>query len=101
MLSILSWLAATLAVIGTVLNVYKKRSGFLIWILTNGFFVVYNYGLKAYAQAALFAVYTGISLWGFIRWGRSNPKGKTSTSDEIEPWPLGKPRHEPKRYWGW
>lgn len=71
MVSIVSWLAAALAVTGNVLVIWKSRWGYVLWLMSNGYYIWYNWRLGSSAQAALFVVYTGLSVWGFIRWRTS------------------------------
>ncbi len=62
------WVVAGVALVGVVLNIYKRRSCFLVWIFTNGAWCWYDFSLGAFAQSFLFLVYLGLSVWGFFRW---------------------------------
>ena len=63
-----SWLISALALVGVVLNIYKIRYCFWIWLCTNSFFCVLDFAAGLYAQAALFAVYAVLAVWGLVRW---------------------------------
>ena len=62
------WLVAVSSVVGNIANIYKKRWGFAVWAVGNVAWVVYDAYLGAWAQAALFVVYFGLAVWGFLRW---------------------------------
>jgi nicotinamide riboside transporter PnuC len=65
--------------IGTILNVYKKRICFYFWLVGNISLCVINFYTGSYAQALLWGVYAGISIWGLIQWG----KPEAETKEEI------------------
>ena len=65
---ILTWVAAVLAIVGVILNVRLRIEGFYFWIATNIIWVVIDIQRGIYAQAALFAVYTVLSVWGIVCW---------------------------------
>jgi len=67
-----TWLLTIASVIGTVANIKKKRWCFYVWFLTNLAWVVVNIMIGLYSAAALFAVYTGLAIWGIISWGKKN-----------------------------
>ena len=62
------WLITIFSLIGTILNIKKKRICFWIWLFTNATWCVYDFRIGAYAQSALFLVYTGLALWGIVEW---------------------------------
>ena len=62
------WIITALSITGTVLNIKKKRICFIIWIVSNSFLTIYNWHIFEPAQAALFAVYFGLSVWGVCKW---------------------------------
>ncbi len=68
------WCNTVLAIVGTYLNTLQKRIGFLIWMLTNSVFLGYNFYIHAYHQTALFTVYLGLAIFGWISWGKSAKK---------------------------
>ena len=67
-MTMLSWIVAGLSLTGTWLNIKKRRVCFVIWAFTNGFWVIYDLTIGAYAQAALFAVYFGLAIYGLREW---------------------------------
>jgi hypothetical protein len=64
------WLLAAAAIAGVVLNNFRRRECFLIWMVTNATWMIYDWSLGAQAQAAMFGVYLGLSIWGWFQWGK-------------------------------
>lgn len=63
-----SWILALIAIIGVILNIQKKPSGFIFYTISNIGWVLVNMHHKLYAQVFLFAVFTGLSLYGWYSW---------------------------------
>lgn len=63
-----TWAVTVASIIGTVANIYKKQWCFLIWLATNGIWMVVDFMAGMYAQAFLFAVYVCLAVWGLIKW---------------------------------
>ena len=72
MISEISWVVTVMSIVGVVLNIKKKKSCFVIWSGTNGFWAVYDFYIGAYAQSALFTVYFVLAIYGLIEWGGSH-----------------------------
>lgn len=66
----MSWAVSGLALIGVVLNIYKRKECFIIWTFTNLFWFIYDYSIGAYAQSALFFVYFVLAIWGLVKWNK-------------------------------
>jgi nicotinamide riboside transporter PnuC len=66
----LYWIITAMSVTGVVLNVKKRRICFLVWIVANGGWIFVNLRHGIYAQAGLFVIYTGLSIWGWFEWGK-------------------------------
>jgi len=62
------WLFAFIAIIGVVLNIRKKASGFIFYTISNVGWVVINIQHEIYAQAFLFFVFTILSSYGWYDW---------------------------------
>jgi len=67
----MTWILTILSIIGVILNIKKKRLCFLIWAITNFGWMVVDWRAGLPAQAALFAVYLGLALWGLWEWRKS------------------------------
>jgi nicotinamide riboside transporter PnuC len=62
------WAVTILSIVGVVLNIKKRKECFFIWAFTNAAWCIYDFVIGAYAQAALFAVYFVLAIWGLIEW---------------------------------
>lgn len=70
----LSWFVTIASITGTVANACKKRWGFLIWMFTNTFWIIYDIHYGLYAQASLYVVNFILAVTGFILWGKQAKK---------------------------
>ncbi|MDD3553657.1 MAG: nicotinamide mononucleotide transporter [Deltaproteobacteria bacterium] len=66
----ISWFLTFLSIVGAVMNVRKMRSSFAVYTIANMGWVAVDIYYGVYAQAALFVVFTVISIWGWLAWGR-------------------------------
>ncbi len=64
------WIITGLSIVGVILNIHKRPEGFAVWIVTNSCWMAIDWHKGIYPQAALFAVYLVLSVWGLIRWKR-------------------------------
>lgn len=62
------WAITAMSLIGVVLNIHHKRSCFIIWGVTNFAWCVIDARHGIYSQAALQAVYLGLSFYGYRKW---------------------------------
>ena len=69
----MDWVVATIAVVGVIYNVRKKRLCFIFWLFTNGFWFVRNIVKGEYAQAVTFAIFFGVCIYGIYAWGPRRP----------------------------
>ncbi|MEW5772979.1 MAG: nicotinamide mononucleotide transporter [Thermodesulfobacteriota bacterium] len=72
-LDVFTWLLTCTSVTAVVLNIKKKRVCFLVFLAANSGWIAVNLLKGIPAQATLFVIYSGLSLWGFIEWGRNPP----------------------------
>lgn len=68
MIELLTWVVTVASLVGTVLNIKKRRECFAVWLVTNAAWTAYDGYIGAYAQAVLFAVYTVLAVWGLLEW---------------------------------
>ncbi len=68
MSEVITWSLTCTSILGAVLNVKKRRSGFIAYTVANVGWVAVDIYYGVYAQAALFIVFTGLSVWGLITW---------------------------------
>ena len=54
---------------GNILIMFKKKSGWLIWILGNILWIVYNFISEFnFPMVLMYLVYIALNVMGFIRW---------------------------------
>ena len=68
MFSNMMWIVTGASLIGTVLNIKRKRICFLIWFFTNAIWAIYDLSIGAYPQSVLFAIYWLLAVWGLLEW---------------------------------
>ena len=69
-----SWIVTIASVTGTTANACKKCWGFVIWMLTNTFWVIYDVHFGLFPQAALYVVNFALAVTGFVLWGKKKTK---------------------------
>lgn len=70
------WFMSLVCVIGSVLNVKKMSMSFVLWTISNIFWLAYDIYFKAYARSILDLVNLATSTWGIITWVRDERSGK-------------------------
>jgi nicotinamide riboside transporter PnuC len=71
------WLLTAASIMGVVLNNYRRRECFIIWIVANSSWMLYDWSIGAREQAVMFAVYLILSVWGFFQWGERKERRNT------------------------
>jgi nicotinamide riboside transporter PnuC len=66
----MSWLLTILSITGVILNTYKNKWCFVIWLITNISWSLYNLYHKMYSQSFLFFVYFMLAIYGLIKWSK-------------------------------
>lgn len=69
--TIITWSLTLLSILGAILNIKKRRSGFAVYTVANAGWIIVDIYHGIYAQAALFVIFTFLSVWGWIEWGRN------------------------------
>lgn len=78
MILTLSIIALIFSLVGNILVNFKKKLGFIIWTISNVFWIVVNFiGDMNYPQVIMYLVYAGLNVQGYVNWSRSkiNKKG--------------------------
>ena len=76
-MSILQIIIVIVALLGAFLNARKNVYGFCLWLISNGYWGIHNICIKEYAQAFLYFVFLGISIYGIYKWqGKADGKGQ-------------------------
>lgn len=65
-----TWLLTAMSILGAYLNVKKKRISFLLYTIANIGWILTNLYFEIYSQAMLFLVFTFLSTYGWIEWGK-------------------------------
>ena len=68
-MTLLEWVAAGVALVGTVLVSRRRRIGFVFWMVSNAAFVVVGLHARLWGVALLFGAYFVTSVYGWRRWG--------------------------------
>ena len=69
------WAVTAASLVGTVANIYHRRWCFGVWLATNIAWTAYDLHLRAWPQAALTAIYAGLSVWGLAKWKHPPTQG--------------------------
>ncbi len=64
------WILAAISLAGATLNVLKRKEGFLLWGVGNLGWIAINLDKGIEAQAFMFTVYLGLSVWGYRSWNK-------------------------------
>ncbi len=65
-----TWILTVMSIIGVILNIRKLRICFYIWLFTNSAWMLIDFYKGIPAQGCLFAVYTGLAIWGIVAWSK-------------------------------
>ena len=77
MILTLSIIALIFSLVGNILVNFKKKLGFIIWTVSNVFWIVVNFiGDMNYPQVIMYLVYAGLNVQGYVSWSRSRENKK-------------------------
>lgn len=79
----IAYIITAASVIGTVANSFGKRWCFIVWGITNTFWIAYNISINSYAQAMLYAFNLLMAIVGFIKWRGKTRKNYTKAVKQI------------------
>ena len=65
-----------MSIVGVILNIYKSKICFLIWIFTNFAWMIIDFQAKLYSQSFLFLVYFLLAIYGLVKWILDERKNK-------------------------
>jgi nicotinamide mononucleotide transporter len=68
MFTIITSVLTLLSLLGVILNIKKKIACFYIWFFTNASWCVIDFYKGIPMQGLLFAIYTGLAVYGIIEW---------------------------------
>lgn len=76
-------IVSIIAIIGVVLNIFKRPESYVIWTFTNAYWVWHNYSIGEYEQAYLFAAMFAASIFGAVKWYKESRKSGKDLKFEI------------------
>jgi nicotinamide riboside transporter PnuC len=62
------WCVAVASLVGIRLNMLRRKSCFVVWLVTNAVWLWVNVRNGSYAQAVLFGCYLGLAVLGWWEW---------------------------------
>lgn len=62
------WVFVGLSLVGNILVIKKNWLGYVLWLITNSAWILYNIYLQVYSQAVLFTIYNILALYGIYIW---------------------------------
>lgn len=72
-IELLGWGTACISLTGAFFNARQKWYSFLVWMVANVFWIIYDLYNGCYAQAALFTAYLSMNVYGLYCWKFRNP----------------------------
>ena len=66
------WFITAFSITGAILNIRKNPWCFAFWMISNTAWMIIDFYKGIYAQSALFVFYTGLCIWGLIKWKKEN-----------------------------
>lgn len=64
----LLWTTSLISLVGVVLNIYKLRACFVLWLITNAVWAIVDFSHGITSQGALQTVYCALAVWGILKW---------------------------------
>ena len=68
----IEYIAMSLSIIGNLYICFKKRQGFLFWIVANSLWITFAIYNEHWGMMSLFIFYTAMSAFGWYNWGRTD-----------------------------
>ena len=71
MILTLSIIALIFSLVGNILVNFKKKLGFIIWTISNVFWIIVNFmGDVNYPQVIMYIIYAGLNVQGYVNWSK-------------------------------
>lgn len=75
MIIVLSVLALVMSLTGNIFINFKKRFGYIVWIVSNVLWIIINFTDHLnVSQVIMYLVYTVLNAQGYILWSKNNTK---------------------------
>jgi len=75
MFTFFTWTLTAITICGAYLNARQNKWGFLIWGLCNICWLLVDLSRGIYAQAALYVVFLGFNIYGWLQWEEKEKTG--------------------------
>lgn len=72
----MTWLMALIGAAGLLLNIFKRWQGYLLWVVTSGYWCWRDVTIGEYAQAVMVAGFGLVALYGVFAWRKKKPQAK-------------------------
>ena len=73
-MELLGWATACISLTGAFLNARQKWYSFVVWMVANVSWIMYDIFNGCYAQAALFCAYLAMNVYGLYCWKFKSPR---------------------------
>jgi len=77
-------LVSALSIIGVILNIYKIKEGFIVWMFTNVSWIIIDFYEGLYEQIPIFIVFTGSCIWGYRKWDNEDSTTSKTTPEKVQ-----------------
>jgi len=68
----MEYIAATLGILGGLLIAYKKKEGFLLWIIGNIIWIIIGVELQKWGMIIQFLFFEITAIIGYINWRKED-----------------------------
>lgn len=68
--NIYTWIATTIALAGTILNCKKNKLCFVLWLITNCMWLVWDFQNGTISRGCLDFVQLILAIYGIYEWGK-------------------------------
>lgn len=69
---IIFWIICVLSIVGVILNIYKNKLCFYIWLVANVAWVIVDFYKGIYGQGVYFIVCVLTCIWGIKKWSKDD-----------------------------
>ena len=73
------WIVTAVSIFGSILNAFKSKWCFYVWILANAFWFAYDIYIDLYSRAALDIVQTIICVSGIYYWNKRSDNNEDNS----------------------
>lgn len=78
----MTWFLTIISLIGNYLNCRKIRISFIVWLICNTGWLIYDLYNRIYSRAILDLVQSGFCIYGYLKWRKEDKNGKNRQTKE-------------------